>query len=75
MRFFYLSNLQKIDITITTLMFCLFIGVFRTLLMNMDLNSRDIIAFTLLFFAWYGCTKLFTNAFTYETQYNKLTNI
>jgi hypothetical protein len=75
MKFYYLSNLQKIDIAITTFMFCLFIGFLRPLLLGIDLNSRNIIAFTLIFFAWYGSTILLSNAFNYEYLYNKLTNI
>lgn len=75
MKFYYLSPLQKIDIAIATFMFCIFIGFLRPLILNTELNSRDIIAFTLIFFAWYGCTILFSNAFNYETQYNKLNNI
>jgi hypothetical protein len=75
MRFYYLSNLQKIDISITTLMFCIFIGFIRTIVLNKDLNSKSLITMTLLFFAWYGCTLLMSNAFTSEKQYNKLTNI
>lgn len=75
MKFYYLSNLQKIDITITTLLFCIFIGFIRPLLLNNELNTRNIIAFTLIFFAWYGFTILLSNAFNYERTYNKLTNI
>ena len=75
MKFYYLSYLQKIDITITTLMFCIFIGFLRPLILNTQLNTRNIIAFTLLFFAWYGSTLLFTNAFNYQSLYNKLENI
>jgi hypothetical protein len=75
MRFYYLSSLQKIDIAITTLMFCIFIGFIRPLILSENLNTRNIIAYTLLFFAWYGCTILFSNAFNYETVYNKLQNI
>jgi len=75
MKFYYLSNLQKIDITITTLLFCIFIGFIRPLLLSNELNTRNIIAYTLLFFAWYGCTLIISNAFNYEMVYNKLTNI
>ena len=71
MKYYYLSPLQKIDIGITTFMFCLFIGFLRPLLLNLELNTRNIIAFTLLFFAWYGCTLLFSNAFNYEHIYKK----
>ena len=75
MRYYHLSQLQKIDISLTTFMFCIFIGFIRPLLLNLEINSRNIIAFTLLFFAWYGSTILLANAFNYEHQYNKLTNI
>ena len=75
MRFYYLSSLQKLDIATTTFMFCLLIAFLRPLILTMEINSRNAIAFTLLFFAWYGCTILFTNFFNYESQYNKLTNL
>jgi hypothetical protein len=74
MKFYYLTYLQKIDIAITTLLFCLFIGFFRQLLLSGELNTRDIIAYTLIFFAWYGCTILTSNAFVYQYEYNKLVN-
>lgn len=75
MKFYYISHLQKIDITITTLIFCIFIGFIRPLIINTEINTRNIITYTLIFFAWYGCTILFSNAFNYENVYNKLTNI
>jgi len=75
MRFYYLSSLQKLDISLTTLMFCIFIGFLRPLLLGIEINSRNIIVLTLIFFAWYGMTLIMTNAITYETSYNKLTNI
>jgi hypothetical protein len=75
MKFYYLSSLQKTDIMVTTLLFCIFIGFFKPLLLDMEINSLHIITFTLLFFVWYGSTLLFTNAFTYEGSYNKLANI
>ena len=75
MRFYYLSQLQKIDITITTLLFCIFIGFIRPLILSRELDTRNIIAYTLIFFAWYGCTILTSNAFSYQHQYEKLVNI
>jgi hypothetical protein len=75
MRFYYLTNLQKIDISVTTFMFCLFIGFLRPLILNLEINSRNIIAYTLIFFVWYGFTLIFSNAFNYEYVYNKLINI
>lgn len=72
MKFYYLSQLQKVDITITTLMFCIFFGFLRPIVLSQDINTRNIIAYTLIFFAWYGCTILTSNAFTYQYEYNKL---
>lgn len=72
MKFYYLSQLQKVDITITTLMFCIFFGFLRPIILSQDINTRNIIAYTLIFFAWYGCTILTSNAFTYQYEYNKL---
>ncbi len=75
MKFYYLSSLQKTEIAIVTFMYCLLIGFMRPLLLNIELNSRDIIAYTLIFFVWYGFTMMFSNAYTYESQYVKLKNI
>ena len=75
MKFYHLSNLQKMEIGISTFLFCILIGFIRPLIINIEINSRDIIAYTLIFFAWYGVTLLTCNSFNYEETYNKLTNI
>ena len=72
-KYYYLSDLQKIDITTTTLLFCIFIGFLRPLILGDELNTHYIIAITLMFFVWYGYTILFSNAFNYDNVYNKLT--
>jgi hypothetical protein len=74
-KYYYLSHLQKIDITITTLLFCIFIGFLRPLVLGTQLNAKNIIAFTVIFFAWYGYTILLSNAFNYDNVYNKLTYV
>ncbi len=74
-KYYYLSSLQKIDIAITTLIFCIMIGFLRPLLIGNNFNTLNMIAYTLIFFAWYGCTILFSNAFTYDKMYNKLVNV
>lgn len=74
-KYFYLSNLQKMDLTITTLIFCIFIGFLRPLILGTDINTQHIIIYTILFFVWYGCTIMFSNAFTFDIMYNKLVNI
>jgi len=73
-NYYYLSTLQKLDISISTLIFCIFIGFLRPIILNKELNTKNIIIYTLLFFAWYGSTLLFTNAFNYDNVYSKLTN-
>jgi hypothetical protein len=75
MRYIYLSPLQKIDIGISSLFFCILIGFLRPLLISQNLNTRNVIAYTLLFFAWYGCTLLFSNGFNYESNYRKIVDI
>lgn len=75
MKFYYLSDIQKIDITITTVMFCIFIGILRPLFLGLNFNSRDIIIYTTLFFAWYGSTLLMSNAFLYKYQYDKMIDL
>jgi hypothetical protein len=74
-KYYYLSNLQKNDLIITTLIFFIFIGFLRPLILDLEINTTNIIIYTILFFAWYGCTILFSNAFTYDTMYNKIINI
>jgi hypothetical protein len=72
MKFYYLTQLQKMDISITTVMFSLFIGFLRPIIINQDINTKNIITYALIFFAWYGCTMILSNAFIYQYEYNKL---
>ena len=72
-KYYYLSHIQKIDITTTTLLFCIFIGFLRPLILGEMLNTSNIIAYTVMFFVWYGYTILYSNAFNYDNVYNKLT--
>jgi hypothetical protein len=74
-KYYYLSHIQKIDITTTTLLFCIFIGFLRPLILGDYLNSQVIIAYTLMFFIWYGYTILYSNAFNYDSVYDKLNNV
>ena len=47
----------------------------RPFILTQDLNSKLIIVYTLLFFAWYGMTLMLSNAFTYENTYKKIVDI
>ena len=73
MNYLNLSSIQKFDIGITTLLFCIFITILRPLIVYQDINSRNIIAYTLLFFATYGMTLIFTNSITFNDIKKKLT--
>ena len=72
MNYLNLSSIQKFDIGITTLLFCIFITILRPLIVYQDINSRNIIAYTLLFFATYGMTLIFTNSVTFSEIQKKL---
>ena len=74
-KYYYLSHIQKIDITTTTLLFCIFIGFLRPLILGDPLYTQSIIAYTLMFFVWYGYTILYSNAFNYDSVYDKLNNV
>lgn len=73
MNYLNLSSIQKFDIGITTLLFCILITIIRPLIIYQEINSRDIIAYTLLFFATYGMTLIFTNSLSFSSIKNKLT--
>jgi hypothetical protein len=74
-KYYYLSDIQKIDITTTTLLFCIFIGFLRPLILGDPFSAQIIMAYTIMFFVWYGYTILYSNAFNYDNVYNKLINI
>lgn len=72
MNYLNLSSLQKIDIGITTLLFCVFITMIRPLIIYSSINSRDIIAYTLLFFVTMGLTMIFTNSLSFSQVFYKV---
>jgi hypothetical protein len=68
-NYFYLSNVQKVTISVTTILFMILILFLRPIILDTELHSLRILTFTLLFFAWYGLTQILTNSFTYEYLY------
>ena len=72
MNYLNLSSLQKIDIGITTLLFCVFMTMIRPLIIYSSINSRDIIAYTLLFSATMGLTMIFTNSLSFSQVFYKV---
>jgi len=72
MNYLSLSSIQKVDIGITSLLFCLFITIIRPLIIDSSINSRIIIAYTLLFFATMGLTTIFTNSLSFNNLFYKI---
>lgn len=72
MNYLNLSVIQKYDIFFTTLLFVLFFLMLKPLLLTGEINSRDIIAFGLLFYCTYGMTLIFTNSISFSKMFSKL---
>ena len=72
MNYLNLSSIQKVDIGITSLLFCLFITIIRPLIIETSISSRNIIAYTLLFFATMGLTTIFTNSLSFSNMFYKI---
>lgn len=54
-----LTSYKTLELIISTLLFVILLGFFRTFLLNREINVTTIMYDTLLFFIWYG---LFLNA-------------
>ena len=72
MNYLNLSVIQKYDIFFTTLLFTFFFLTIKPLILTGEINSRDIIAFSLLFFCTYGLTLIFTNSVSFSKIFSKL---
>ena len=72
MNYLNLSLIQKYDIFFTTMLFIFFFLSLKPLILTGEINSRDIIAFSLLFFCTYGMTLIFTNSVSFSKIFSKL---
>ena len=72
MNYLSLSSIQKIDIGITTLLFCIFITIIRPLIIYSNINIHDTIVYTLLFFVTMGLTMIFTNSISFSRIFYKI---
>lgn len=72
MNYLNLSVIQKYDIFFTTILFVLFFLMLKPLILTGEINSRDIIAYGLLFYCTYGMTLIFTNSVSFSKIYSKL---
>ena len=72
MNYLNLSVIQKYDIFFTTMLFIFFFLTLKPLILTGEINSRDITAFSLLFFCTYGMTLIFTNSVSFSKIFSKL---
>lgn len=72
LNYFYLSDIQKITLIITTILFGILILIIRPIILDYSLESRNILVYTTIFFAWYGLTIMFTNTLTFETTFRSI---
>lgn len=72
MNYLNLSVIQKYDLFFTTMLFIFFFLTLKPLILTGEINSRDIIAFSLLFFCTYGMTLIFTNSVSFSKIFSKL---
>jgi hypothetical protein len=72
MNYLNLSSIQKYDIFFTTILFSIFILTLKPLILTGKIISRDIIAFSLIFFCFMGLTTILTNSISFSRIFNKL---
>ena len=72
MNYLNLSVIQKYDIFFTSLLFVLFFLMLKPLILTGEINSRDIIAYGLLFYCTYGMALIFTNSISFSKMFSKL---
>ena len=72
MNYLNLSVIQKYDIFFTTILFALFFLTLKPLILTGEINSRNIIAYSLIFYCTYGMTLILTNSISFSRIFYKL---
>ncbi len=72
MNYLNLSVIQKRDIFFTSFMFALLFFIVKPLILTGEINSRDFIAYGLLFYCTYGMALIFTNSVSFSAIFSKL---
>ncbi len=72
MNYLNLSVIQKYDIFFTTILVSILLLTIKPLILTGEIVSRDIIAFSLLFFCTFGLTLIFTNSVSFSRIFTKL---
>lgn len=60
-KYYILTPNQKVELYIITILFFLIFLLFRPIILEIPFNGPTIGNLTLLFFIWYGLTKIMTN--------------
>ncbi len=61
-KYYILTPSQKIELYIVTILFFLLFLLFRPIILEIPFNGPTIVNLTILFFIWYGLTKIMTNS-------------
>ena len=62
------------NVFITTILFFLIVVLFRKILLGNQLNKHEIVILPLLFFIWYGGTKILTDLYLSQNMNNVFSN-
>ncbi len=60
-KYYILTPNQKVELYIITILFFLIFLLFRPIILEIPFNGPTIGNLTILFFIWYGLTKIMTN--------------
>ena len=72
MNYLNLSVIQKYDIFFTSFLFAIFFFILKPLILTGEINSRDFVAFGLIFFVTFGMTLIFANSVSFSRIFSKL---
>ncbi len=61
-KYYILTPNQKVELYIITILFFLIFLLFRPIIIEIPFNGPTIGNLTILFFIWYGLTKIMTNS-------------
>lgn len=67
----YLLKQQKIKMVVATFFFLILFGYFRPFFINTELNTKEVIVNSLLFFIWIGYSYVISNSFIESSRYDE----
>ncbi len=67
----YLSDTQMLELSVVVILFLILIGFIRTIILNQNFDTQNIIILTFLFAIWYIFVNVFTNIYLYYHNSSK----